>query len=317
MAARYLLDANAILNAVFIPSSWSYLAVRLGVENGASLYVGYRSLREAKVTALRLARGLGKRTDPRNQIEAFLRQRGVVQVHPDRSCTVPAGVPRHDEHVFREAYAALAEILTSDHPLWFGCKGSEAAALLPLEVIRRYNGQSLATTIFGVPPRGDVGSIFVRAYPGNWGGMQIPERFSIVDFPGVLWIYYDAAEKQWVAEIEGQLTLRLDAPVTDQSLQTVALSWTAGRLTFRSASAEHPAQAELLKKLGPPTSKSAPIGRHRSEQHYWNGQIYFCVYNDRPIGSDAWREMRRDRDLSPNPFDSDRLLSAMREGFGP
>ncbi len=53
------------------------------------------------------------------------------------------------------------------------------------------------------------------------------------------------------------------------------------------------------------------IGSHHSGQHFWNGHVYFCVINDRPLGGESWKKYLQDRDLSPNPFDADRLRLAM------
>lgn len=36
-------------------------------------------------------------------------------------------------------------------------------------------------------------------YPSGWGGVVSQGQFAMIHLPGVLWLYYDAADKQWVA----------------------------------------------------------------------------------------------------------------------
>ncbi|MBI3044374.1 MAG: hypothetical protein HYY78_16250 [Betaproteobacteria bacterium] len=226
---------------------------------------------------------------------------------------IPPEVPRHDALVYREAQTCGAEILTSDAELWLACKKIRSPAVLPLELIRRYNGVALANTIFGVIPTRDSGSIFVRAYPGPWASLRTPQRFTLVHFPaGVIWLYYETAERKWIAELTGYKRLQVATEITDGMLQTVGLSWKFGeQITLRVADAEHPHVVEMRAPLPNDVEGRVQIGGHPSGQHYWNGPIYVCVNDDRPIGKDAWREFKQDRELTPNPFDNDRLWMFM------
>lgn len=82
MLDRVLLDANAILNAAFVPQSWSRLIVAKLVEQRKALFVGSRSLGEAVEVARTMAGDLRKRRDPAIDIEQFIRRVGAIEVHP-------------------------------------------------------------------------------------------------------------------------------------------------------------------------------------------------------------------------------------------
>jgi hypothetical protein len=315
MTERILLDANTLLNAAFVSNSWSRRSVAFALQHDSVVLVGQDTTREAVRVARKISRELGKKSDPEAVIEGLIRQLRLMQVSADPRTFVPREISHHDSHVYREAFVGNAAILTSDSELWLTCKNIGAKAYLPLEIIRKYAENFLVTTVFGVPLRPESGSVFLRGYPTNWGGHVSEGKFTLVDFPDFLWIYYDAQEKRWTADLEGQECLHLPQIIRDDSLQTVVLSWKVGQqLIFRSAGSSVPTARILLSPLGG-TIKSARIGSHRTEHHFWNGAIYLSIYNDRPVSKDAWHTFLQDRDLAPNPFDMDRLRQAIWNGL--
>jgi hypothetical protein len=312
MPDRLLLDTNAVLNATFIPDSWSRRAINVARANSGSFYVGTGTLYEACRAAVAEAERLGKRTNPQPFIERYIDDLRVVQVYADGNCPVPDAIPSHDVVVYRESIAAGAEILTSDAELWLACKEIGAPAAFPLEIIRRHEGHALATTIFGVQPCRDSGLIFFRGYPGSWAGLRGAARFTAMYFPGVLWLYYETSKRGWIAELAGYAPIAVTAEIADGALQTVALSWRFGdRIVLRVADARDPATTEMKKHLPDEVTGNVQIGGHPSGEHNWNGAVYVCVNDDRPIGKDTWKEVIRHRDLTPNPFDSDRLRQSL------
>lgn len=309
---RFLLDANAVLNATFVAESWSRLAVQTALSAGASLFVGTATLQEARHVVSEYACSMRRRSDPGPFIEGFVRDVRAIEVGADDSMEVTAGVPGHDAHVYREATACRAEILTSDPELWLACRPTATRAIFPLELIRRFNGPALANTVFGVQPTRDAGMIFMRAYPGSWAHNPPDDWFTAIFFPGVFWLYYDGGPRGWRLESEGYQPMFIPCDVRPNELQTVAFYWRTGdRIVLRVAHAEHPVTLEMNAPLPEDVGPKVQIGGHPNGRHYWNGAIYVCVNDDRPLGHEAWRIIKRDREITPNPFDDDRLRHAL------
>ena len=251
MSDRILLDTNAILNSTFIPESWSRLAIDTALDAKASICIGTATTQEALNTALRMAHEMRKRTDPRPLIEAHIRTVRAMHVVVSSDTRVPREIPRNDALVYREAQTSGAALLTSDAALWLACRQLKPPAILPLELIRRYNGVALSNTIFGVLPTRDSGSIFLRLYPGSWARPHVCERFTAMHFPGdAVWLYYDAGKRKWIAELAGYKPLEVAAEVAEGELQTVGLSWRLGeQVVLRVTVAEHPAVVAMGKPL--------------------------------------------------------------------
>ncbi len=311
MLDRVLLDANAILNAAFVPQSWSRLVVAKLVEQKRALFVGSRALGEAVRVARTMAGDLGKRRDPAVDIDQFIRHVGAIEVHPAADL-IEAVISAHDHHVVGEAITAAATILTSDPELWIGCRAAGRRAVVPLEALRFLAGMSLQTTAFGVAPGRDRGSVFARVHPGNWAGRKDVGQFTVADFPGRLWFRYCTRKGEWVADMPEVGRVTLAAEIPPNVMQTVALSWEAGKhLRLRVATIDAPAEIRMRRPLGRDITESATIGIDANHEHSWNGAINVCVLNDRPVGTKLWAKMRAPSPLTPNPYDDDRLRRAI------
>lgn len=311
MLDRVLLDANAILNAAFIPQSWSRLVVAKLVQQKKALFVGSRSLGEAVTVARTMAGDLGKRHDPASDIDQFIRHVGAIEVHPSVD-PIEAAIPAHDHHVAGEAITAAATILTSDPELWIGCRAAGRRAVVPLEALRVLDGMSISTTAFGVAPGRDRGSVFARVYPSRWAGRKDVGQFTVADFHGRLWLHYCTRSGAWVAEMPEVGRLTLAAEIAPDAMQTVAVSWEVGKhLRLRVATIDAPAEMRMRRPLGSDITESATIGVNASHEHSWCGAINVCVLNDRPVGAKMWAKMRAPSPLTPNPYDDDRLRRAI------
>lgn len=315
MLDKVLLDANSILNATFIPTSWSRLVVSKLVTRKSALYVGPGTLGEATSVARRIAKSLGKRTDPSVAIQEFVRNARGIDIAPSTHGVDPS-IPAHDHHVVQEAIAAEATILTSDAQLWDSCNKMGINAVFPLQALRSLDGLSLSTTAFGVRPGRNAGSVFARVFPGNWGGMRGVGRFTVADFSGRLWIYYCSDQQAWVAEMPEVGRLAVGAQVDRDTMQTIAVSWESGKgLRLRVASIETPAETRMRQPLGRDLPDAVSIGHRTDVQDHWFGAIRVCVINDRPISVRSWSMLRSTVDLTPNPYDSDRLRHALNESM--
>jgi hypothetical protein len=188
-------------------------------------------------------------------------------------------------------------------------------SLLPLEWTRQLDAMAIQTTVFGERPSAIAGSVFFRAYPGSWAQGQLG-KFSAASCSTGFWLYYDAQETCWCVEIEGLGKIaRIEAPIQDCTLQTVSLSWnfskTNPKIEFRVAGVDHPACLPLSSPLNFLSSGSWSVGNCRTTRHCWNGSIYSCITNDRMLSKNAWKKCLLHRELTPNPFDSDRLSAAI------
>lgn len=306
------LDTNALLNAAYLPSSWSALAIGLARENGILLYSGEETVEEARAKLRKRSIELGVRVDY-VRIDRLLAAFGVQLLQADPDTHVPAAIPKHDRHVYCEAATApSACVLTTDRGLWLGCRAVGMPAVFPMEVMRHFRPDDLRAVIFGVVPAADRGQLFVRVMPGAWAGRVREGRFTVIDCAGVAWIYYDAKAGLWAAEV-GCLRQRLEvpAPLHEGVFTAVSLSWLEGQWQLRVQGAERPAtNSALIHQLMRITGRAA-IGHRLDGTCHWNGHVYCCVSDDRPLGRKSWPKLQQHPDLTPNPYDSDRLDAAL------
>jgi hypothetical protein len=178
------------------------------------------------------------------------------------------------------------------------------------------DGIALANTIFGVTPKAESGSLFVRAYPGNWAIEEGSGRFTLVHTASGIWLYFNKAKSCWTAEIAGSNEpLQVHGEVQTQKLSTVALSWGKKKgkrfVSLQADDSIEPCQMPFDSELSLAQLAQARVGGTLHGKDCWNGMIYCCVSDDRPIGSKSWDKYLSHRDLSPNPFDADRLIYAI------
>jgi len=312
---RVVLDANVLLNTIFIPQSWSRRAVDLLFRCGFDVCVGMLTTAEAVSRAQTIAATHSAARDPRGAISRWLMLSGAFTVD-ERSVIIPAEFAGHDQHIVQAAKKAGATVLTNDAKLWMLCQANRLSARLPLQCLRELDNDQLGYTIFGVPPMSSPGSVFARLYPGAWGGRRDVGRFTVVDFPGRLKLSYCTRLTAWVADVAGLPSpVLLSGHTSNEGLSTVALSWDLDTGMFlREASVEAPVKVNLPASFSCDLRDGATIGRAVNGQEYWSGSIYALVQNDKPIGRSLWRTLKASPpDLTPNPYDSDRLDAAIRD----
>jgi len=311
-----LLDANAVINAALLAQSFSSYAVALAKQHQACRFlVSSGVMREVRNTLRKTIADEERRRLAETRVASFLDWLDASQTDDDDSSPAMCPISKADRHVFHAAQRHRATVLTSDAALWLGLRECNVPSLLPLEWIRQMDGMALATTIFGVAPTAAAGSLFVRAYPGAWAGGK-SGKFTAVCFPGGFWLYFDASSSCWVAEVAGLAKpLTCKAQIQDSALQTVCLSWDSAaakpKIELRVAGVDHPDKQPLAGPLGFRPSGHPAVGSLCGVEHFWNGSIYFCVSNDRPVGDKSWKKYLRHRDLAPNPYDADRVAAAV------
>jgi hypothetical protein len=309
---RIFLDANALLNASYIPTSFSRRAVLLAARAGDTFFCGEQTLLEARRIAAELGDRLNVRFNPQLAIDHFVHTLRLEIAGPVGLLNVPGEIPRNDRHVFAEAAQINAEILTSDVDLWLACRTVGRPVLTPLQMIRLYDELALSNSIFGVSPSPESGHIFLRSRPGSWADARHNGKYTGVDLSGCVWLYYDTGEGAWAAHFDGWAEpLRIPKGVARGALETVSISWErdAG-VVFRVAGVDHPVITPMTNAIGPVMGWR--IASNRAAQDYWNGHIWHCVADDRQLGGASWRKVLRDKELCPNPYDSHRLEQTFR-----
>lgn len=300
---RLLLDANALLNAVFIGRSWSRRAVDEALKRKVPLVIGENTRAEALEVAQSYAGKLRRELSPRGHIVTRLQFWRVIET-PATAQPVPEEVPAHDAHVYREAVTADAIILTSDADL---LEGAGDRAISPAELIRQWIPEEPSSYIFGVTPQSERGSIFFRGYPHWSAPPSMPAQFVAAEFDNGARLYYDALRLSWVADLPGIDRLHVPATIEANSPQTVAVSWTAGaRAQLRVGSVDHPAVVRMGRHGVRGAFGKASIGATRAGTGHWNGAVNALIIDDRPIGA-LWHRLRGSLRLTPNPYDSARL----------
>lgn len=311
-----LLDTNSVLNAALLPKSFSARAISLAHHRGVcSFLVSAGVMREAKKILCDKALDESHYKSALGKVDELLSHLAATKISEDDLSTGPSCIPKSDWHVFHAAHRHGASVLTSDADLWLGLRELNMPSLLPLEWMRQLDGMAMQYTVFGERPSAKAGTVFFRAYPGSWAPGP-SGKFSAASCSTGFWLYYDAQESCWNAEIEGMEKIaRIEAPIQDCTLQTVSLSWnflnTNPKIEFRVAGVEHPACLPLSSPLNFLSSGSWSVGNCRTTRHFWNGPIYSLITNDRMLSKLAWKKCLLHRELTPNPFDSDRLAAAI------
>lgn len=300
--SRLSLDANTLLNAVFVHRSWSSTVINLAARRKIPIFIGTETRIEAIRTAKAHAMALGKVVDPTQIIDCFIEISRFKLVKP-LPCLIPTEIPTHDHHVYAEAITADATVLTSDAGLWAAC-GS--GAVLPLQLLKQWTDNQMNSTLFGIAPTTNSGSVFFRGIP-NWNSLNLArEKFYLADFGGQVRLYYDSELRSWIGIVPGIRKLEVKAQVKS-TVQTIALSWkVGGKACLRVKGQEHPDQVTLNKEWQGDLTQ-ATVGSSYHQQHHWNGTVSSWVMNDGPIGRDLWKTLCESDVLTPNPYDSDRL----------
>lgn len=313
MLERVLLDTNALLNTVFLPQSFSRQAVICLEKNKSELFIGSETLKEAVGVAQKIAVKLGKEFDPAPIINETIRCFGMLEIEPS-SDTIEAAVPAHDHHVAQEAAAAKATILTSDAQLWTGCRAVGRQAVLPLQALKILKEDSLQHVAFGVPPTQRVGSVFARVYAGAWAGQKNIGQFTVTNCAGSLCLYYCTHKSAWVVEVMGVGCVTIPAEIKVAEMYALLVSWEVGKgLRLRTSSVQNPKVLTMTDPLPTDLDGGFAVGRRVDNQHYWYGVIGAVVIDNRTVSKKLWQMFRDSSELTPDPYDKDRLEQAIRD----
>lgn len=300
---RLLLDANSLLNAVFLPRSWSLRAVRAAKSRGHQILISNMVRDEALRTITNATADTIIFHDPRSLILGFCSRLNVGIIY----CGNYTGseVQRHDQHVEAAARQADAITLTNDIQLATILKRLRMAVCYPLQLVAQFEPQSISTVFFGERPLPTEGSFFFRGIPKGGTGTpdEILEAFSWPDFS----IQYSFRSEQWMVIANGAHLLTAPYALRRDESLVFALSWANNQISFRLEGVPHPAVRDL--------SFPVEVNFHEEAKLVprYNGTIFLATMDDRPLGPRMWRKAISDPPYSsPNPYDVDRCRAAIR-----
>lgn len=304
MDTRYFLDANCLLNAAFIPSSWAHKVIYLIRKRGGTLLTDYAVFDEAMKTAVRNAL--------ENQLPLGVFPFLISFVELAQVKVLPASIPAmplskaHDQHVKDGAVKADAILLTTDIPLRTECEANGIRAMTIYEALIRERGIGLPTCFFGVAPTSDKGTVFIRCSPCP----DVEESFCLFEIGGFFQIRYDNTAGRWLLILNGAI---LQGPaIRIASLETLAFAvdWDEKEIRIRASGVDHPVS---FQRSGPFSTvpDGVSIGHDLSGSSHWWHPIRNAVWNDQRLSKDSWALCRDHAFATPNPFDHDRLSKAM------
>lgn len=309
-----VLDANTLLNLLFIPDSHSRRAVRYLLDAGYKLLCSEKIQEEARQRIRNLELQHPSLGRLETELDLGLRQWPILfypRIVIDQSLSK---TPRHDRHVATIARRDSAWILTNDCRLKIGAERDNIPARFPVDVIHSH--------FDGRPPLNEVfrfhslvlnsGSIFARVGPSEWAGSKGKGAFTVFDTTNHGRLFYDSEAHSWVYALDGS-DIKLAADLTPRQLVCVAVNIHDGTVRLMASGMNMPAQGKRNRRLlGTPLGQIA-YGHTLAHGDYWNGTFASFVMQDRPIKTNTFRCLTETRGGIPNPWDNDALEIALRQ----
>lgn len=304
MDKRYFLDANCLLNAAFIPTSWASEVTHLISKRGGTILTNYAVLDEAmkKAVSIALMHHL-----PLGVFPFLIRFMEFARIQVLPAPTPAAPVARsHDQHVKDGAIQADAILLTADIPLRANCESDSIKAMTLYEALLREKGLGLPTSFFGVTPSREKGTVFIRCSPCP----DVQESFCVLEIEGFFKIHYDNTWGGWRLIVG---STPLDGPkisITGQASLAMAVDWDDREIRLRASGADHPVLLPHGSQFSPCPGRIS-IGHDLTGSLSWWRPIRTAVWNDQRLSRDSWVLCRDNYFATPNPFDHDRLTAAV------
>ena len=179
LSNRVVLDANVVLNLLFVRESHSYRSVRYLLAMGYTLLCPEQVATEARRRIRRLEHKYPTLGPLERELDLGLKEWPVVFLPIDATDPSLSNTPRHDRHVATTARQNCAWVLTTDCGLNLGAQRDGVPTRFPTDVIHSYRkGQPPLDEVFRLHSLAqDEGCIFARVSPGAWAGIY---RFSAI-----------------------------------------------------------------------------------------------------------------------------------------
>ena len=302
------IDTNSLLNIVFVDSSFSKRAIDLSLKLNHQLYISKSIYKEAICKIEEFSSDYHIYKLSLEIMNNCLEKHKIIVVDDSLSHSFEPTIPKNDQHVYHCALKTNALLLTSDIDLLIASRSLGLDAKTPIELLHELDQVNVSSMFFGVKPNDAKGSIFIRAFPGPWSGLVNSGSFTLFHIENFGRVYYDTSLESWVADLQGfGINAKIKKSSKDLNNQEViALSWSDDSLFFRVSSIAHPKQARIAKKFIFDDGLRFSLGSYKGKD-YWNGGLFHCIWNDKPISKSLWKKLLKTPYSAPNPFELDRV----------
>lgn len=231
---------------------------------------------------------------------------------------------KNDTHIFSAARKLNAEVITSDLELIIKLRKNGCSARSPV-MQRRKLIEAQRPHDMGLEQIAKLyrfgstkGAVYIRADPEAWNGRTGIGKFSLFDFEGFGWCYYDSDSRCWVFKTDYGVKLSIPwesvdrdvfVSVSFKSIKRKKLSY-----TFRVSEVGKSPEAQNCQlefdavELG---RGRISLGHNRSARCHWNGAIYTFLVTPNSLPNKAWKKLLDLKDEVPDPSTADTLKYAI------
>ena len=321
---RYLLDTNTLLHVCLISNSYVRELLGLIAQSGGVVIVSSRTIEEA-------LHAVKKYRDNPPLFYIALNQSAVKfdwliddDLNDILLCEAEFGT---DAHIYSAAKKLDASVVTGDIDLIrklreHGIPAHSAVTLRRniLEASGQYNiNTDLIIRTF--PFSSKAGSVYVRASSAGWHGVRDGHKYTLFDFVGFGWCYFDSnpTKPKWVFKTpEGELLIVLWGATSTDLIVSVSFERKAlyeVKYTLRVAeSPSDKGQDSRTVKNAPPNIglRGGNIGHTRTGHHYLNGTIANFLTTPHSMSGKTWKKLINLRDEVPDPGTANTIVFAIK-----
>lgn len=322
----YLLDSNVLLFVCFVKDSFVSEMIRALIRLGGEVVITQRVIEEASAVVAQLTSkddssfylAFSKSTENFNWL--IVDDSDFAQESEDYFGT--------DCHIYSAALLLNAEVITNDLELIFKLRtyglSARSAFSQQRRIIEFEGGNSDVLEYIAKIFRFSAtkGAVYTRARPGGWLGRVTGEKYTLFDFVGFGWCYYDSRKKVWMFKTDSAEELSIPWETVDSdvfvSISFKSVSATQISCTFRvaesgKATGNQNSTLEIgTKNIG---QGQVSIGHTRNQSSHWNGTVYIHLVSPNSLPAKAWKKLLLLRDEAPDPTSSDILEFAIAQSF--
>lgn len=329
--SRVVVDANVLLNSIFLPDGFARKAVsalsameKVGLIDDS---IDLECRRRIRLLATKF--GVGK-----NRIDELI---GIFDEQAPR--LVPLRLPpaevtscmrsaligqENDLHVASACVGHDAWLLTSDANLAKASMSLDIEVRSPWDVVAEAadcadDPVAMDHMFRFVAPTQDQGFIFAHVLPGDWADKQGTDTFTVCDVGGLGSLFYEQRRRRWVSEGLGSSIARAN-PMVPRAVYSVCASY-----KFRSerkghasiyvgspgAEAVQPSSCEI-RKPRQLTLSTIRYGAKRSGDDAWFGHLRWVAIGPQSVSARYFQTLLSIPNAIPDPHDWKMLEFAIR-----
>lgn len=313
-----IVDANCLLNGLFLPGSVSSDALNTASMIGARIFITSIALGEARRRLKKIS--LKHQYDPDYLIAFFDNfvdgnQFGVLDAMEK------SFYPMHDNHMFSAASETGWLVLTTDQPLLQKLEENKIIGLHPIDFLANFDPEQTPEELgkpvsdraarilmHGVPFTSRSGTIFARFSAGGWCENRDYQSRTLFEAYSILKAFYDNRQASWNVHFYCSGTLSQSFKMRTDVIYSMIISWSNGTARLWLTGTNHASTIMLNKSAS--WLREVRMGCFNSfnQKEAYEGRIYRISWDDRAIGKGTRKAiLEKDSMATLNPFDSDRL----------